>query len=492
MGFWKTIVVVILLVIVGGFALYLGHQPAPEKTPKLFRIASKDIRQIELRSPIRDIVVERAKGDAWKIVKPIDADADRIAVDGIADAVSKLEITGTAEEKPTDLAPFGLANPVVTVTITSKDKRAFPAILVGKDTPVGNSAYIKATDKPAVLLVANVFPTQVNKTVDDLRSRILVALKPEDVSRVAFNHGEGGATLEIERKGDNWTIVKPKRYPADKAAVQEVLDTITSAHVADFIDDNPSDLAKYGLVDPSLSVELYGGKTNARESMLFGFKQPEVSKSAVYVRRGEGNDRPIATVADNVFIAANKTFSDLRDKTVLAFDPPKVERVKLLGGPIDETLQRAPGGKWNVTGAGKTVPAEVPVVESLLDQLHGLKATKIPEDPMSDPQRYGMVNPNLAITLYSKDGSEVGTVRVSSIQATIVRKDANEKPASQNFGYATTSRDSAVFEILPQLVTDLENTAARLHTDVVGTPAPPPTKAPSPGAPSPSPSAARQ
>src|SRR5204862_4777942 len=116
MGLWKTIVVLVLLVIVGGIALYLGHQPAPEKTPKLFRVASKDIQQIELRSPGRDIVVERAKGDAWKIVKPIDADADRVTVDEITDAIANLEITGTAEEKPTDLAPFGLANPAVAVT----------------------------------------------------------------------------------------------------------------------------------------------------------------------------------------------------------------------------------------------------------------------------------------------------------------------------------------------------------------------------------------
>jgi hypothetical protein len=491
MGLWKTIVVVTLLAIVGGFALYLGHQPAPEKTPKLLRIASKDIRQIELRSTGRDIVVQRSKGDTWKIAKPIDADADRATVDGIADAISNLEITGTAEEKPAELAPFGLANPTVTVTVTTRDKRQLPAIMVGKDTPIGNSAYIKTADKPAVLLVANVFPTQVNKNINDLRSRILVALKPEDVSKVIFDHGEGAPTIEIDRSGDNWTIVKPNRYPADKAAVQEVLDTITGAHVADFIDDNPSDLAKYGLASPSLSVELYGGKTNAKESMLFGFKQPETSKSGVYVRRGEGNDRPVATVADNVLSAGNKTLSDLRDKTVLTFDPSKVDRVKLLGGPVDETLQRASGGKWNVTGAGRTVPAEIPVAESLLDQLHGLKATKIAVDPMSDPQRYGMVNPNLAMTLYSKDGNEIGTVRVSSIEVT-VRKDANEKPASQNFGYATTSRDSAVFEILPQLVTDLENTAARLHTDVVGTPTPQPTKAPSPGASSPTPSTAPQ
>lgn len=471
MQVWKTIVVIALLLIVGGYALYLGHQPAPNATPKLFALDSKDIQEIELRSPGRDLVIERGRGDDWNIVKPIHADADSVAAQAVAEAIASLEIASTVEEKPSDLAPFGLANPAVVVTVTSRNKRVLPQIMVGKDTPVGNSAYIKTADKPAIMLVSNGFPARVNKTVDDLRSRVLIGFKPDDIRKLVLDRGSG-STLEIDRDGDKWSIVKPTRYLADNTAVQQLLDGLTSARVGDFIDDNPTELSKYGLANPSLKVELYGKSGNAEQSLLFGYKQPEANKSAIYARRGEGSDQPVCSVPEYVFTTMDKSFDDLRDKTVLSFDQSNVQRVVLTGGPFIETMERAAGGKWTVSAAGKTASAEVPVAESLLDQLHDLKATKIAEDQMSDPNRYGMTKPTLTVAIYGKDGKEIGIVRLSSLEATFTPKTGNTPPVNKYYGYATTSVSPVVYDIPPSAVNDLENTTSRLHTDVMGTPTP--------------------
>jgi uncharacterized protein DUF4340 len=483
MQLWKTIVVIALLLVVGGYALYLGHQPAPNAIPKLFTLEAKDIHAIELHSPARDLVIERGKGDDWNIVKPIHADADSVAAQAIAEAIASLDITSTVEEKPSDLAPFGLANPAVVVTVTSRDKRVLPGIMVGKGTPVGNSAYIKTTDKPAIMLVSNGFPAQVNKTVDDLRSRVLIGFKPDDIRKLVLHRGSG-STLELERDGDKWNIVKPTRYLADKTGVQQLLDGITTARVSDFIDDNPTDLGKYGLAEPSLKVELYGKSGNAGQSLLFGYKQPEADKSAIYARRGEGSDEPVCSVPNSVFTTMDKSFDDLRDKTVLRFDQSDVQRVVLTGGPFVETVERAAGGKWTVSSEGKTAPAEVPVAESLLDQLHDLKATKIVEDQISDPNRYGMTKPTLTAALYGKDGKEIGTIRLSSLEATFTPKTGNAPAVKNYYGYATTTVSPVVYDIPPSAVSDLENTTSRLHADVTGTPTPASreTTAPTPSA----------
>ena len=61
---WKTILVAVLLVIVGGYAYYVSRQPT-EQTPKLNQISAGDIQKIELRSRRRDIVVERS-ADGWR------------------------------------------------------------------------------------------------------------------------------------------------------------------------------------------------------------------------------------------------------------------------------------------------------------------------------------------------------------------------------------------------------------------------------------------
>ncbi len=478
----NTLIVVVLLALVGGYALYVGHHPPPGKNHPAFTLEANDIASIELRSPSHDLVVERGKDGGWVLTKPIATNADQTAVDSMAGAISSLEITDTADENPTDLAQFGLARPAVTLTVTTKNKHVLPAIEVGKETPVGNSAYIRMSDQPAVLLVASSFPPNVEKSVDDLRSRALITLKPASINRIVITPASSGPEIELERKGENWMIVKPERTAADGAAVQQFLDTVTAGQVSEFVDDKPSDLTKYGLVSPSLRIAFYGGKDNQEESMLFGFKLPEAEKNSIYVRRGEGGERPVVSVADYVFNAADKTFDDLRDKTLLVFDRSSVERIAVAGGPPPALIARAPGGKWSITGEGKTANAEVLVAESLLDQLHDLQGTKIVEDPMIDPKRYGMERPSLEFTLYAKDGKQIGVIKASELEVTVGTGGANGKPVRQHFGYATTSANQAVYQIMPERVSDLGRTVTRLEGDLAGKPTPTPAVGASPGA----------
>ncbi|MGH7837021.1 MAG: hypothetical protein ACREQC_04255, partial [Candidatus Binataceae bacterium] len=71
----NTIIVVILLLVIGGYALYQRYQPPPEKNPKVYQLDAKEIQKLELRSPDRDLVLERGGPDQWKILKPVRADA---------------------------------------------------------------------------------------------------------------------------------------------------------------------------------------------------------------------------------------------------------------------------------------------------------------------------------------------------------------------------------------------------------------------------------
>jgi hypothetical protein len=359
--------------------------------------------------------------------------------------------------------------------------------MVGKDTPVGNSAYIKSEQKPGILLVANSFPSQMEKTVDDLRPRTLIGFQPNQIRKVVLD-SSGGVPLELTKKGQHWIIDQPKTYPADDAAVQQLLETATNARVADFIEDNPSDLSKYGLANPSFKLIVNGGKSDAQESLLFGFKQPQPETGGIYARRGEGNDQPVITVEGYVLNGINKNIDDLRDKTVLGLDRSKVDHMMIVSPRFEETLARAGAGKWSIVSNDKTAAPEGLVVDSLFDQLHDLKGTKIVEDPMTHPDHYGMVKPTLTFTAYSKDGKDLGTVHVSKVEVILKPTGANAealKPQQRNFAYATTSMDSAVYEIPLQMASDLENTVNRLHSDATrpASPKPSAAAAPTPAAP---------
>jgi len=469
----KTILALAVLAIIGGFAFYISRQPQTQKSYKLFNLKPADIARIELRGPGRDLVVARTGPSLWRIVKPVNAAADNSAVDAIANAIANLEVVDTvdtAEESVADLANYGLETPSTTVIVTTKDQRVWPGIMVGRDTPVGSNSYIKTTDKPDILLIGSGFTAESGRTLNDLRSHVLIDLTADQINRVAITHADGSA-IEIERKGDSWKIVKPREYPADTAAVQQLIDMLATARVTDFVEENPQDLEKFGLAKPALELEVEGGKDHAKHSVAIGFKQPEASTNAVYARPGEG-DRPVLTIADYIVKAADKTFDDLRDKSVLAFDEAKVARITLIGGPVSIVLERAPGDKWSVIAQGRTAPAQQEVATSMLGQLHDLKGTKIVEDPMTDPQPFGMVHPTLTAALYDQSGTEIGSIFVSQIEAT-QSNPATGKSVTQTLAYATSSVDKAVYEIPPAQAVDLENTASKLKGDTELKPAVP-------------------
>src|SRR5215467_11917554 len=110
MQFRNTLIVLILLALVGGY-IYFFQSGKPEGQPShLFNIKADDITRLALKYPNEEIVLERA-GGKWKIVKPIQVDADSAAVTTVTHEVAELPVKSTVDEHPTDLAVYGLAKP---------------------------------------------------------------------------------------------------------------------------------------------------------------------------------------------------------------------------------------------------------------------------------------------------------------------------------------------------------------------------------------------
>jgi len=440
----NTIIVLVLFAIVGGYAFIVGHYSSPEAQRKLLAVKPEDIAKIELRYSDRDIVLERDNGKPWRLVKPIGADADQMQANNLARAIAAGAVVRTVDEKPADLAPFGLKPPTTTVTVTTFDKKTLPAIEVGKSTPIGFNAYVRVADSPAVLLTEAVFSAGMNKTVNDLRVRDLMAFKLDDVRKLIIAR-DNEPTVEIDRDGEQWKIVKPAPYAADDMTVRMALSTLVNARASDFIADAPGNVTQYGLEKPHLTATVVL-KNGEQQSMLFGFKQSEQGKSGIYVRRGER--APVYAVAGYVMSSLDKSALDFRDRTILKVDPEAVVTVKVKNSDGDFTLKRAAGGKWDVMVGGKTSEGDIPVVERMLNQLRDLKGTSIVADPMPSAQPFGLDNPAAEITLVGKDGKELGAVKLAKISVKPTTPPIPGEPAGPRTEYyASSSASKAVFSL---------------------------------------------
>lgn len=459
MRFRNTVIALIVLLIVGGYAFVTFYFSKPEAPKTALNLKPEDIASIDLKYPDRELVIERKPGEPWMITKPEGIKADQTTANNLARAVADCEVTKTVDEKPGDLAPFGLAKPQVTVTVTTTKGKTLPGIEVGKVTPVGFSAYIKFTDKPAVMLTSSAFPSGMTKTVDQMRDRELMTFKVDDVKRVTISRDEG-PEIEIDHEGDKWKIVKPAQYAADPTQIRQVLTTLADAKVADFINDAPADVTQYGLVKPHLTIAVYTGKS--MESLLFGFKQKESGKDGIYVRRGER--AAVYTVHPWVMSSIDKSLLELRDKTVLSFDPSRVEMVKVESEGKQFALKRASGGKWDLVDNGTATPADVPVVERFLDQIRDLKGNSIVMDPMKSPEMFGMDHPQMTATLLDKDGKQVGQLKLSKIE--VKPAPGSEAPPSgpRTDYYAASSAGTALFSTDGFLFSQLNKSADQFRS----------------------------
>ena len=439
----NTIIVLVLFAIVGGYAFIVGRYSQTEATKKLIDVKPDDIAKIELKYSDRDIVLARDKGKPWKLVKPVGADADQNEANNLARAIADGALVRTVDDKPADLAPFGLKPPTTTVTITTFDNKTPPSIEVGKSTPIGFNTYVHLSNSPAVVLAEGAFGAGMNKTVNDLRVRDLMAFKLDDVQKLTIAR-DNGDTVEIVRDGDNWKIVKPGAYAADDTAVRMALSTLVNARASDFISDAPANVNQYGLEKPHLTATVVL-KNGEQQSMLFGFKQKEQGKSGIYVRRGER--APVYAVAEYVMTSLDKSPLDFRNKTIVKIDPESVETIKVKNTDGEFTLKRAPGGKWDVIVGGKISDGDIPVVERMLNQLRDLKGESIVADPMPSAQPFGLDNPALEITLMGKDGKELGTIKLAKISVRPTAPPIPGEPPQRAEYYAVSNTSKAVYSL---------------------------------------------
>ncbi len=435
MQFRNTLIVLILLALVGGYIYFFQAGKPEQETVKLFQIKPDDITRLTLKYPTQEIEVERS-GDKWKMVKPIQADVDTNAMTTLTNEISDCEVKSTVDEHPTDLAPFGLAKPAVTVIAATKDK-TLPGIEVGKNSPIGYSVYIKTTDKPAVMLTSGAFGPGTKRTVSDLRDHTLMSFKVDDVSKLVVKQDDA-APVELQKDQGQWKIVKPAPYQADQDRVRTLLSSLSNARIDDFTNDNPSTPAQYGLNKPQLVVTVFTGPAQSQQSLEFGKKEPGQGKDTYYVQRGEKPN--VYTVHSYLYTDADKGLNDLRDRTVFSFSPDKVGQLKVTNAGKTFVVTRQPNGKWIVTDGVKT-DADPVKVGQFIDRMHLLKAESIVQDTTADLGKYALNTPNEEVTFLTKDGKVMGVVKLAKIE----RRNEGQKgqpPTVQRVDYYALSSGS--------------------------------------------------
>jgi hypothetical protein len=393
-----------------GSYIYFQELPQAQKEAekeKLAGVTDDAVTGIELTYPDRTIALTKGDG-GWRLTQPIDAPADEPVVKSLLTAITGAQVQKSLDDVPQgDLAPFGLEKPATTITLRTKDG-PLPPIHVGKNTAIGAKTYVRKGQEGKIFLTASTIQTSINKQARDLRDKQLLNFQDDDAQRIEIAK-PGVAPITLTRKDkDAWTI-EPGGVPADPTEVRSYLSSLRTTRATDFPDDAPTDLAKFGLDKPRLTVTVATGKDGAvTQQLLVGGESGGEQTKQVYVKRGSTPN--VFAVGEWAFRSLDKDASALRDKTVLAFDGDAVGRVVLERKEgTGATLVRGASGGWTLDGV-EEAKTKVTAIQRFIDDAKDLKGSAVAAEPPGDLGRFGLTAPSLRITLSDKAGAPIGTI----------------------------------------------------------------------------------
>lgn len=383
-------VVVVLTIVV----VTTGDAPDTKVSAPYSIEAVENLTRIELVEAGEDgqLVVLEHTGDEWHITKPVETALNEQVAQQLSAAVTKKINTDDLQLSTDNLADFGLADDAATKVSFFGGSAEAPAVefyLGSAMTVAGTNAkrtYIKTTDGK-VYRAQTDLGSILGKPVDELRSRTVLRLDRNAVSKVEFEYADG-TKFTLAKSGDTWSSSQLD-FELEPAATSGLLGAISNLNGAGFVDDQTA--AQAGLDPAHLLVRA----SNAQEA-LGTVLLSEARDGKVFAKAG--NKSQIFELAQTVAERIALTPLTLRVRTPKTLPETDIARVAFAGS--DRVTLTQDGGAWKFArgGRGEVKQAAVATHVSALASLRALRY----EEP--DPAVAGLARGE-RVVITMKDGA---------------------------------------------------------------------------------------
>jgi len=293
------------------FLVNQSVKKAIEKKPEEFRdrkltdLILAQVARAVLKTPAGEMELQK-KNDHWEIVKPLHTRADDQKVNDLIAQVTTARIQQFVADDKGDLHPYGLAEPRGSLTLFAQDDKQGQTLQIGSvPEKEKDQIYVRFSSRGFVYTLPKKIEEILNNKPNDLRDRHLVRIDTKILDRLTIDAPGKGKTV-LARKDENWTIPTRNNAPANSSEVHRLIDTLQNEQVTRFVEDVASNLPKYGLDKPQLTVTFSSfASENTAET-----KAGEQPFASVSFGKVEGND-VFARVGDEPFVVAvRKTLLD--------------------------------------------------------------------------------------------------------------------------------------------------------------------------------------
>ncbi|PYK43303.1 MAG: hypothetical protein DME46_07930, partial [Verrucomicrobia bacterium] len=368
----------------------ISKKPEEFRDRKLTDTVATQVTRLSLKTAAGEMELQK-QADHWQIVKPLRARADDQKVSDLIAQITNSRIAQFVADDAGDLHPYGLTEPRGTVTIfTDGDKQGQILQIGGVPEKQKEQVYVRFTPRKFVYTLPNKIEAILSTRPNDLRDRHLVRFDQNQLDRITID-APGKTKTVLARKDQNWTIVNRNNRAANAAEARRLVDLIAGEQVTNFVADVASDLPKYGLDKPQLTVTLSSfasentAETQAGEHPLATIAFGKIDGENIFARVGE---EPFVVAVhrstlDNIF-ADPLQWQDL---TIFRFKPEQIHRLALFTDH-EQSLIRGPNNQWQwVAGSGPINPVNVQSLVNTLAALHAIRwVANVPPATFDKPQ----------------------------------------------------------------------------------------------------------
>ena len=355
----------------------ISKKPEEFRDRKLTDMVATQVTRLSVKTAAGEMELQK-QGDQWQIVKPLRARADDQKVNDLIAQITNSRIAQFVADDAGDLHAYGLTEPRGTVTMfTGDDKSGSGQILQIGSVPekAKDQVYVRFAPRKFVYTLPNKIESILSSKPNDLRDRHLVRFDQNQLDRITIDAPGKNKTV-LARKDQKWTMVNRNNRAANAVEARRLIDLLSGELVTNFVADVASDLPKYGLDKPQVTVTLSSfasentAETTAGEHPLATIAFGKVDGDNVFARVGE---EPFVVAVRRSML--DSIFADplsWQDLTIFSFKPEQIHKLSLFTDR-EQTLIRGTNNQWQwVTGSG---PINTANVQSLVNTLASLHAT---------------------------------------------------------------------------------------------------------------------
>src|ERR1051326_417654 len=226
----------------------------------VLEFTASQVNKMKLKAGNRQVELSKIENTAesaesWRILRPINARADRTKVEGIGSKLADLKVETFVTEDPKDLKPYGLDEPVQEVSLFVKGSDGGKTVQFGAAlTNDATKVYAKRESANSVFTVKSDILTNLVAQVNELRDRSLAEFETDQVKAVDLLMS--GLNIKLAHDTNGWAIVEPAKLKAEQSACDDLVHHIHDAEIKEFAADVITDPAQFGLDKPACEITL--------------------------------------------------------------------------------------------------------------------------------------------------------------------------------------------------------------------------------------------